>query len=62
MEKAYSYNCAFDPDMHTKFSIEFCTSDEETYLKVKNVLDMLLNGDLSIENPEYDDDKFIVER
>lgn len=60
MEKAYSYNCTFDPDMHSKFSIEFCTSDEEMYLKAKNILDMFLSGNLNIDD-EYDD-KFIVER
>ena len=63
MEKAYSYSCAFDPDMHNKFSVEFCTSDKEMYLKVKNVIDMLLSGDLNVDiTTEYDDDKFIVER
>ena len=63
MEKAYSYNCMFDPDMHSKFSIEFCTSDKEMYLKVKNVIDMFLSGDINIDTTtEYDDDKFIVER
>ena len=63
MEKAYSYDCTFDPDMHSKFSIEFCTSDKEMYLKVKNVIDMFLSGDINIDTiTEYDDDKFIVER
>jgi hypothetical protein len=49
--------------MNTQFSIEFCASDKATYLKVKKVIDIFLNGDLNIDTTtEYDDDKFIVER
>lgn len=54
MEKSYSYNCTFDPDMHTKFSIEFCTSDEETYLKVKKALDDAISLLHDISDNEYE--------
>ena len=63
MEKEYSYSCTFDPEMRNKYSIEFCTSDKETYLKVKNIIDMFLSGYINIDpTTDYDDDTFIVER
>ena len=53
MEKAYSYDCTFDPDMHSKFSIEFCTSDKEMYLKVKQIVDLVLAGVLDLTADDY---------
>lgn len=50
MEKEYTYNCTFYPEVSNPYQIEFMTADKEMYLKVKQCIDMIISGDLEFEN------------